>query len=82
MKTLKIRFVEHIGKSGSKFTMEYKGWFGWRRNTVMIGGGHGSVVYDDIYGTTKEHCLTENLYHMNLCKDFVRIIEYSTVKTY
>lgn len=82
MKVLKIRFTEHITKSGSKFTMEYKGLFGWRRNTLAIGGGYGNVVYDDVYGNTKEECLHKNLNHMRLCKDYIRVIEFSTIKSY
>lgn len=82
MKVLKIRFTEHITKSGSKFTMEYKGLFGWKRNTVMVGGTPAGIMYDDIHGETKEQCLDINLRHMRLCKDFIRIIEFSTIKSY
>lgn len=80
--TLKIRFVEVIGDSYSTYYMEYKKLFFWRTNMVMIGGSPAGVAYDRIYSVSKDKCLAQNLHFMSLCKDYVNIIEYPTIKKY
>lgn len=79
MKTIKIRFIQH---RKNKYSMQRKGFFGWRDITYTINMGYGSVTYDYIE-ETKESLLDkvlEEYYKMD--KRFVRVIEHSTIKIY
>ena len=64
------------------YYMQYKKWFFWKTNFVAIGGSPAGVAYDKIYSESKDECLSKNLRHMSLCKDFVSVIEYPTIKKY
>lgn len=79
MKTIKIRFIQH---RENKYSMQRKGFFGWKDITYTINMGYGSVTYD-YTAETKESLLDEVLeeyYQMD--KRFVRVIEHSTIKIY
>jgi hypothetical protein len=80
--TLKIRFIETIGDSYSTYHIEYKKWFFWRTNWVAIGGSPAGVAYDRIYSASKDKCLAQNLHFMGLCKDYLNIIEFPSIKKY
>ena len=79
---LKIRFVEVELSNYSVFYMEYKKLFFWKTNWVAIGGSTSGVAYDRIYSAAKPKCLAKNLQHMSLCKDYLKITEYPTIKIY
>ena len=79
MKTITIRFIKHKDK---KYTIQRRGWFGWKDITYTINMGYGSVTYG-YSSETKEGLLKEvleNYYEVD--KRFVQVIEHSTVKIY
>lgn len=79
MKTITIRFIKHKDK---KYTIQRRGWFGWKDITYTINMGYGSVTYG-YSSETKEDLLKEvleNYYEVD--KRFVQVIEHSTVKIY
>lgn len=79
MKTITIRFIKHKDK---KYTIQRRGWFGWKDITYTINMGYGSVIYD-YSAEKKEELLNEVLEkHYKVDKRFVQIIEHSTVKIY
>ena len=79
MKTIIIRFIKHGNK---KYTVQRRGWFGWKDITYTINMGYGSVTYD-YSAETKEDLLKsvlEEYYQVD--KRFVQVIEHSTIKVY
>ena len=78
MKTITIRFIKYK----NKYTIQRRGWFGWKDITYTINMGYGSVIYD-YSAEKKEELLNEVLEkHYKVDKRFVQIIEHSTVKIY
>lgn len=79
MRIIKIRFIKHSDK---KYTIQRKGWFGWKDITYTINMGYGSVTYDFSAETTEDllNEVLENYYEVD--KRFVRVIEHSTIKVY
>jgi len=79
MKTITIRFIKH-GKK--KYTIQRRGWFGWKDITYTINMGYGSVTYD-YSAETKEDLLKSVLEeYYKVDKRFVQVIEHSTIKVY
>jgi hypothetical protein len=78
MTTIKIRFIKHK----SDYTIQRKGWFGWKDIKYLIDLGYGSSRY--MYtAKTKEDLLSEVLEkYYEVDKRFVRIKEYPTIKIY
>ena len=79
MRTIKIRFIKHKNK---KYTIQRRGWFGWKDITYTINMGYGSVTYGYSAETTKEllEKVLEEYYEVD--KRFVQVIEHSTIKVY
>ena len=79
MKTITIRFIKHKDK---KYTIQRRGWFGWKDITYTINMGYGSVTYE-YSAVTKEELLEKVLEeYYEVDKRFVEIIEYPTIKVY
>ncbi len=79
MKTIIIRFIKHGNK---KYTVQRRGWFGWKDITYTINMGYGSVTYD-YSAETKEDLLKSVLEeYYKVDKRFVQVIEHSTIKVY
>lgn len=79
MKTITIRFIKHKDKT---YTIQRRGWFGWRDITYTINMGYGSVTYG-YSNESKEDLLKEVLEeYYKVDKRFVQLIEHSTVKIY
>ncbi len=79
MKTITIRYIKHKDK---KYTIQRRGWFGWKDITYTINMGYGSVTYS-YSSENKEELLSEVLEkHYEVDKRFVQVIEHSTVKIY
>lgn len=78
MKTITIRFIKYK----DRFTIQRRGWFGWKDITYTINMGYGSVTYD-YSGDTKESLLMEVLEkYYETDKRFVQVIEHSTIEIY
>ena len=78
MKTIKIRFIKHK----DSYTLQRKGWFGWKNIYYTIDMGYGAVSYN-YAKKTKDDLLSEvleNYYEID--KRFVKIKEYPTIKIY
>jgi hypothetical protein len=78
MKTIKIRFIKHK----DSYTLQRKGWFGWKNIYYTIDMGYGAVSYN-YAEKTKDDLLSEvleNYYEID--KRFVTIKEYPTIKIY
>ncbi len=79
MKPIIIRFIKHGNK---KYTVQRRGWFGWKDITYTINMGYGSVTYD-YSAETKEDLLKSVLEeYYKVDKRFVQVIEHSTIKVY
>ena len=78
MKTITIRFIKYK----DKYTIQKRGWFGWKDITYTINMGYGSVTYGYSAETTKEllEKVLEEYYEVD--KRFVQVIEHSTIKVY
>lgn len=78
MKTIKIRFIKYK----DKYTIQRRGWFGWRDITYTIDMGYGSVT--NYYSAeSKEDLLKEVLEeYYEVDKRFVQVIEHSTIQVY
>ena len=78
MKTIKIRFIKYK----DKYTIQRRGWFGWRDITYTIDMGYGSVT--NYYSAEiKEDLLKEVLEeYYEVDKRFVQVIEHSTIQVY
>jgi hypothetical protein len=80
MKTIKIRFIKY--KDKYNYTIQRRGWFGWKDITYTINMGYGSVTYK-YSAVTKEELLEKVLEeYYKVDKRFVEIIEYPTIKIY
>jgi hypothetical protein len=80
MKPIKIRFIKY--KDKCKYTIQRRGWFGWKDITYTIEMGYGSVTYE-YSAVTKEELLNEVLEkYYEVCRRRVDIIEYPTIKIY
>lgn len=76
MRTITIRFVKYK----NKYTIQRRGWFGWKDITNTINMGYGSVTYD-YSAETKEDLLKEVLEkYYEIDKRFVQVIEHPTIK--
>ena len=79
MKTIKIRFIKHRDKN---YTIQRKGWFGWRDITYTINKVYGNITYG-YSAATKEDLLEEVLEkYYEIDKRFVQVIEHPTLKIY
>ena len=80
MRTIKVRFIKY--KDKYVYTIQRRGWFGWKDITYTINVGYGSVTYE-YSAVTKEELLTQVLEkYYKVDKRFVQIIEHSTIKIY
>lgn len=79
MKTIEIRFIK---VNDEKFTIQRRGWFGWKDITYTINMGYGSVSYD-YSALTKKDLLEEVLEkYYKVDKRFVKVIEHPMLKKY
>lgn len=79
MKTIKIRFIK---RKKVRYTIQRKGWFGWKDISYTIDLGYGSLIYN-YSAETKEELLNEVLEKYYLVdKRFVQVIEHPTIKIY
>ena len=78
MKTITIRFIKYK----DKYTIQRRGWFGWKDITYTINMGYGSLT--NYYSAeTKEDLLKEVLEeYYEVDKRFVQVIEHATIKIY
>ena len=78
MRTITIRFIEYK----NKYTIQRRGWFGWKDITYNISMGYGSVT--NYYSAeTKEDLLKEVLEeYYEVDKRFVQVIEHATIEIY
>jgi hypothetical protein len=80
MKKITIRFIKYEDKY--RYTIQRRGWFGWKDITYTINMGYGSVTYE-YSAVTKEELLEKVLEeYYEVDKRFVEIIEYPTIKIY
>jgi hypothetical protein len=80
MKEITIRFIKY--KDKYRYTIQRRGWFGWKDITYTINMGYGSVTYE-YSAVTKEELLEKVLEeYYEVDKRFVEIIEYPTIKVY
>jgi hypothetical protein len=80
MKKITIRFIKY--KDKYRYTIQRRGWFGWKDITYTINMGYGSVTYE-YSAVTKEELLEKVLEeYYEVDKRFVEIIEYPTIKVY
>lgn len=78
MKIIKIRFIKHK----DRYTIQRKGWFGWKDIYYTINMGYGSISYD-YSAKTKEELLAKVLEeYYKVDKRFVQVIEHSTIEVY
>lgn len=83
MRTIKIRFIEYIEKDKpSKFSMQYKRWYGWSYVGYWM-GGYGGSCWEQCYDDSKENLL-KNAFEIYFERPAsrVNIIEYPTIKKY
>jgi len=81
---MKIRYVEKCNKITGEILNNYieqKKWYGWKRLGYTINMGYGSV-YNYFNNKNKNELLKEVLNHKKLCLNFIKIIEYPTIKEY
>ncbi len=78
MKNLKIRFI----KSGNRYYMQYRSWWRWTSPLESTKRRPGVRDFTLIYGATKSKCLNKSLNKMQICKQYVKITEYPTIKKY
>lgn len=79
MKTIKIRFINHRKK---RYTIQRKGWFGWKDIGYSVDMGYGGF-WERYSAETKEDLLEEVLEkYYKVDKRFVEIIEHPTLKIY
>lgn len=79
MKTITIRFIKHNDK---KYTIQRRGWFGWKDIGYSVDMGYGGF-WANYTAETKEDLLKEvleNYYKVD--KRFVQVIEHSTIEVY
>ena len=80
MKKITIRFIKY--KDKYRYTIQRRGWFGWKDITYTINMGYGSVTYE-YSAATKEELLEKVLEeYYEVDKRFVEITEYPTIKIY
>lgn len=80
MKKITIRFIKY--KDKYRYTIQRRGWFGWKDITYTIEMGYGSVTYE-YSAVTKEELLEKVLEeYYEVDKRHVDIIEYPTIKIY
>jgi hypothetical protein len=80
MKTITIRFIKY--KDKYRYTIQRRGWFGWKDITYTLEMGYGSVTYE-YSAVTKEELLNEVLEkYYEVDKKFVQVIEHATIKVY
>ena len=81
MKTITIRFIKN-SKYKDNYTIQRRGWFGWKDITYTINMGYGSVTYD-YSAETKEGLLNQVLEeYYKVDKRFVQVIEHATIEIY
>ena len=81
MKTITIRFIKN-SKYKDNYTIQRRGWFGWKDITYTINMGYGSVTYD-YSAETKEKLLNQVLEeYYKVDKRFVQVIEHATIEIY
>lgn len=79
MKTIKIRFIKYGDK---KYTIQRKGWFGWKDIGYSVDMGYGGF-WERYSATTKEDLLKEVLEdYYQVDKRFVQVIEHATINVY
>lgn len=78
MKKITIRFIKYK----NKYTIQRRGWFGWKDITYTINMGYGSLT--NYYSAeTKEDLLKEVLEeYYEVDKRFVQVIEHATIEIY
>ena len=84
MKTIKIRFVENISNtSPSIYHIQHKRWYGWRYSYHRMGtNGYGTIL-SQYYNQNRDKLLEDVLTnHFKICKKFVKIIKYTSLKIY
>ena len=80
MKKITIRFIKY--KDKYRYTIQRRGWFGWKDIKYTIDMGYGSITYE-YSATTKKELLEKVLEeYYEVDKRFVEIIEYPTIKIY
>ena len=81
MKTITIRFIKN-SKYKDNYTIQRRGWFGWKDITYTINMGYGSLTYD-YSAETKEGLLNQVLEeYYKIDKRFVQVIEHATIEIY
>lgn len=79
MKTIKIRFIKYGDK---KYTIQRKGWFGWKDIGYSVDMGYGGF-WERYSATTKEDLLKEVLEdYYQVDKRFVQVIEHAIINVY
>lgn len=81
IRTIKIRFIEK-GKS-PYYSIQKKTWYGlWRYIGWTMDMGYGSVF--NIYTDSDKNKLLDDVIksHYGLNKEFVKVIEYPSIKIY
>jgi hypothetical protein len=82
MKTLKIRFIELPAGNQTRYELQIKKWYGWKIQGYLIDLGYGGV-YEFYTSKNKEELLNIVLgKEFNTTKNFIRIIEYPSLKRY
>ena len=78
MRHIKIRFIQHA----DLYTIQRKGWFGWKDIRYIIDMGYGSVSY--CYGSKDKQDLLDQVLeeYYKVDKRFVEIEEHPTIKIY
>jgi hypothetical protein len=78
MRTIKVRFIKYK----DSYTIQRKGWFGWKDIYYTINMGYGSVSYT-YSEKTKEELLTRVLEkYYKVDKRFAQLIEHPMIKIY
>ena len=80
MKKITIRFIKY--KDKYRYTIQRRGWFGWKDITYTINMGYGSITYE-YSATTKKELLEKVLEeYYEVDKRFVQVIEHATIEVY
>lgn len=79
MKTITVRFIKYGNK---KYTIQRKGWFGWKDIGYSVDMGYGGF-WERYSATTKEDLLKEVLEdYYQVDKRFAQVIEHATINVY
>jgi hypothetical protein len=85
MRTLKIRFVEHLKEINTEpefYNIQVKKWYGWKTLSFVINMGYGSIV--DYYSEKTKEALLEKILDKvyRTTKKHIWIKEYPSIKKY